>query len=122
MRLALYLDSLGMKENPKENPRGQLDLLLLAVLRSGPAHGYAIVAALRERSGGVCDFPEGTIYPALQKLEDEKLVASEWDERAPRKRRLYHLTRKGAAALAEKTEAWKRLARGVRAVLTWQES
>lgn len=107
--------------NARENPRGQLDLLLLAVLKSGPAHGYAIVSALRERSGGVCDFPEGTIYPALQKLEEAELVISEWDETGPRRRRSYRLSRKGLTALAEKTRAWKRLTRGVNAILVWQE-
>src|SRR5215475_11741288 len=101
----------------QENPRGQLDLLLLAVLRARRAHGYAIVSALAERSGGVCEFPEGTVYPALQKLEREGLVASEWEADGARKRRVYHLTRAGNAALAKKAEHWKRLARGVNAVL-----
>lgn len=105
----------------QENPRGQLDLLLLAVLRPSPAHGYAIVAALSERSHGVCEFPEGTVYPALQKLEREGFVASEWERDGARKRRVYRLTRAGGAALAKKTENWKRLARGVHAVLAWQE-
>ncbi len=105
----------------QETPRGQLDLLLLAVLRSRAGHGYAIVAALSDRSGGVCGFPEGTVYPALQKLEREGLVASEWEADGARKRRVYHLTRAGAAALAKKSEAWKRLARGVHALLAWQE-
>jgi DNA-binding PadR family transcriptional regulator len=104
-----------------ENPRGQLDLLLLAVLRGAPAHGYAIVSALSERSGGVCDFPEGTVYPALQKLEREGLVRSEWEHDGARKRRVYRLTRAGASALVKKTEGWKRLANGVQAVLAWQE-
>lgn len=104
-----------------ENPRGQLDLLLLAILSGGPAHGYAIVAALSERSGGVCEFPEGTVYPALQKLEREGLVSSEWERDGARKRRVYRLTRAGVAAYAKKSENWKRLARGVQAVLAWQE-
>jgi len=102
-----------------ENPRGQLDLLLLAVLKGGPAHGYAIVAALSERSGGVCDFPEGTIYPALQKLERERLVASDWERDGQRRRRVYRLTRAGFTALARKTETWKRMTHGVQAVLAW---
>jgi DNA-binding PadR family transcriptional regulator len=105
----------------QENPRGHLDLLLLAVLRGGAAHGYAIVASLSERSGGVCEFPEGTVYPALQKLERERLVASEWDRESARKRRIYRLTRAGFVALAKKTEGWKRMTRGVQALLAWQE-
>ena len=100
----------------QENPRGQLDLLLLAVLRARPAHGYAIVSALSERSGGACEFPEGTVYPALQKL-----VTSQWERDGARKRRVYAITRAGIAAFAKKTETWKRLARGVHAVLAWQE-
>ena len=105
----------------QENPRGQLDLLLLAVLRARPAHGYAIVSALSERSGGACEFPEGTVYPALQKLEREGLVTSQWERDGARKRRVYAITRAGIAAFAKKTETWKRLARGVHAVLAWQE-
>ena len=105
----------------QENPRGQLDLLLLAVLRVRPAHGYAIVAALSERSGGICDFPEGTVYPALQKLERGGFITSQWERDGARKRRIYHITRSGGTALAKKLESWKRLARGIHAVLAWQE-
>jgi PadR family transcriptional regulator PadR len=105
----------------QENPRGQLDLLLLAILRSGSAHGYAIGSALSERSGGVCEFPEGTVYPGLQKLEREGLVTSEWERGGARKRRVYRLTRTGSAALAKRAENWKRITRGVNAVLAWQE-
>ena len=54
----------------RERLKGNLDLLLLSVLSSGPAHGYAIISALRDRSGGTFDLPEGTIYPALHRLED----------------------------------------------------
>ncbi len=103
-----------------ENPRGHLDLLLLAVLKTGPAHGYAIVSSLSERSGGVCDFPEGTVYPALQKLERESLVASEWEHDGARKRRIYRLTRAGHAALAKKADSWRRTALGVQAILAWE--
>ncbi len=54
----------------RERIKGHLDLLLLSVLAAGPAHGYAIISALRERSEGTFDLPEGTIYPALHRLED----------------------------------------------------
>ncbi|MBS0384701.1 MAG: helix-turn-helix transcriptional regulator [Proteobacteria bacterium] len=105
----------------QENPRGQLDLLLLAVLRSRPMHGYAVVAVLAERSGGMCRFPEGTVYPALQALERKGLVASEWERVDGRRRRVYRLTRAGLAALVKKAENWKRLTRGIGTVLAWQE-
>ncbi len=61
----------------RERLKGNLDLLL-SVPSSGPAHGYAIISALRDRSGGTFDLPEGTIYPALHRLEDSGLLASTW--------------------------------------------
>ena len=98
--------------------RGHLDLLLLAALRhTGPVHGYALITALRERSDGAFDLPEGTVYPALHRLEREGCVASSWDTSAPRKRRVYTLTAAGAAALAEKRSHWVAFVRGVQAVL-----
>lgn len=58
---------------------GNLDLLLLAVLTEGEAHGYAVIARVRERSGGEFDLAEGTVYPALHKLEAEGLLRSRWE-------------------------------------------
>ena len=87
----------------RERIKGHLDLLLLSVLAAGPAHGYAIISALRERSEGTFDLPEGTIYPALHRLEDAELLSA----RGPpeRRRRVYVLTSAGATALAaEQTE------------------
>ena len=98
--------------------RGHLDLLLLATLRDdGPAHGYALIASLRERSLGAFDLPEGTVYPALQRLERDGLVASEWDTSASRRRRVYRLTPAGAATLAAKRRDWRVFAHGMHAVL-----
>src|SRR6476659_4613606 len=80
--------------------RGHLDIMLLATLRDdGPAHGYAIIASLRERSLGAFDLPEGTVYPALYRLERDGLVGSEWDASAASRRRVYSLTPAGARAL-----------------------
>ena len=98
--------------------RGHLDLLLLATLRrTGPAHGYALLTALRDGSGGVFDLPEGTVYPALHRLERDGSVASSWDSAAPRKRRIYTLTPAGEAALAAKRRHFDTFVAGVRAVL-----
>jgi PadR family transcriptional regulator len=98
--------------------RGHLDLLLLGTLRqTGPAHGYALIAGLRERSLGAFDLPEGTVYPALHRLERDGLVSSEWDTTAPRRRRVYQLTPAGAAALAAKHREWRTFARGVQAIV-----
>jgi PadR family transcriptional regulator PadR len=98
--------------------RGHLDLLLLSALRdAGPAHGYALITALRERSLGTFDLAEGTVYPALHRLERDGLVSSEWEEGAPRRRRVYRLTREGAAELDVKRGQWHVFARGMQALL-----
>jgi PadR family transcriptional regulator, regulatory protein PadR len=98
--------------------RGHLDLMLLATLRDvGPAHGYAIIVSLRERSLGAFDLPEGTVYPALHRLERDGLINSEWDLRASRRRRVYQLTTAGAKALAAKRRDWREFARGMQVIL-----
>jgi PadR family transcriptional regulator, regulatory protein PadR len=103
----------------RERLKGNLDLLLLSVLSAGPAHGYAIISALRDRSEGTFDLPEGTIYPALHRLEDSGLLASSWAQAEGRRRRVYGLTDKGVAALAAEQGEWRKFASGVQAVLGW---
>jgi PadR family transcriptional regulator, regulatory protein PadR len=103
----------------RERLKGNLDLLLLSILSAGPAHGYAIIAALSERSEGTFDLPEGTIYPALHRLEDSGLLTSSWAEGEGRRRRVYGLTSKGVAALAAEQAEWGKFASGVQAVLGW---
>ena len=97
--------------------KGHLDLLLLGVLRQGPQHGYAVITALREGSAGDFDLPEGTVYPALHKLEGAGLVSSDSSTADGRKRRVYQLTPAGHAALAERRSEWRRFVRGVEAVM-----
>ena len=97
--------------------KGHLDLLLLAVLEGGPAHGYRIIETLRSRSGGTFDLPEGTIYPALHRLEEDGLLASEWFEDHGRRKRIYHLTSSGKQALVTRQEEWRRFARAVDATV-----
>jgi PadR family transcriptional regulator PadR len=103
-----------------ERLKGNLDLLLLSVLASGPAHGYAVMTAVRERSEGIFDLPEGTIYPALHRLEKGGLLASDWTDAGGRQRRIYALTDEGVAALAAEHSQWRRFAAGVQAVVGWQ--
>ena len=97
--------------------KGHLDMLLLAALAAGAAHGYAIITALRERSGGTFDLPEGTIYPALHRLEQSSLLQSSWTVVGGRRRRVYELTKRGRAVLAEQREAWWAFSGAVKAVL-----
>jgi PadR family transcriptional regulator, regulatory protein PadR len=103
----------------RERLKGNLDLLLLSVLSAGPAHGYAIISALRDRSEGTFDLPEGTIYPALHRLEDAGLLASSWAQAEGRRRRVYGLTDQGVAALAAEQTQWRKFAGGMQAVLGW---
>ena len=94
--------------------RGHLDLLLLEILaRTGEAHGYALISALKEGSEGRFDLPEGTVYPALHRLERSGLVSSSWSADAPRRRRVYRLTGAGEAALAAERREWLSFARAV---------
>lgn len=97
--------------------KGHLDLLILAAVRNEPRHGYAVIEALRLRSGGVFALAEGTIYPALHRLERSELLASRWSEHEGRRRRVYRLTRKGKRALADQTEQWSMFSRAVTAVV-----
>lgn len=100
-----------------ETLKGHLDMLLLAALAAGAAHGYAIITALREHSGGAFDLPEGTIYPALHRLEWSGLLRSSWTAVGGRRRRVYELTKRGHAVLAEQRETWWAFSGAVTAVL-----
>jgi PadR family transcriptional regulator, regulatory protein PadR len=97
--------------------KGHLDMLLLAVLSAGPAHGYAIIEALRQHSGGAFDLPEGTVYPALHRLERDGLLASAWSDETGRRRRVYELTEKGRRTFAERQALWSQFERAIDAVL-----
>ena len=98
--------------------KGHLDGLILATLQAGPAHGYAIAQTLRARSDGAFDLPEGTLYPALHRLERAGMIASEWSTQAGRRRRTYQLTRSGEKGLGERRSEWRLFATAVEAVLT----
>ena len=97
--------------------RDHLDALLLAILAWGPAHGYAAIDELRRRSGDAFDLPEGTVYPALHRLERAGLLASRWTSADGRRRRVYRLTRKGRGALARERREWAGFAEAIEAVL-----
>ena len=97
--------------------KGHLDLLLLAVLSEGPAHGYAVIESLRQRSEGLFDLPEGTIYPALHRLENQGLLRSRWSEDSLRRKRIYQLTPQGQAALSKRQDDWKKFSEAVNATV-----
>jgi transcriptional regulator len=102
---------------PTDTLNGQLDPLILATLADEPAHGYAILQHLKLRSEGMFDLAEGTIYPALHRLERGGLLISSWTVENGRRRRIYTLTRTGRSALGEKRRDWRQFAHAVEAVL-----
>jgi PadR family transcriptional regulator, regulatory protein PadR len=97
--------------------KGHLELLVLAVLSTGPTHGYAVINQLRDRSGGELDLPEGSVYPALHRLEDQGALAAEWRVVEGRRRKVYRLTPEGVATLADQRRDWRALARAIEAAL-----
>jgi DNA-binding PadR family transcriptional regulator len=97
--------------------RGHLDAMLLAVLESGPRHGYAVIEALQARSGGAVQLPTGTVYPALHRLERAGLVTSDWSTVGGRQRRTYALTAAGRRRLAAERTAWQEFTAAVEGLL-----
>lgn len=100
-----------------ETLKGHLDLLLLTVVADGPRHGYSVIEELRRRTGAVLDLPEGTVYPALHRLEVAGLLRSRWDDASGRRRRVYSLTARGKAASESKRVEWEAFAKAVDGVL-----
>jgi len=98
--------------------KGHVDFLLLATLRDGPLHGYAVVEKLRGASDGAFDLAEGTVYPALYRLEASGLLSSKWTTAGGRRRRVYQLTKRGRTELARERKEWKAFTHAVEAVVT----
>lgn len=106
---------LGMEA---EMLKGHLDAIVLAALEAGPAHGYAIIETIKKKSGTTFDLPEGTVYPALHRLEQAGLLSSHWmTPESGRRRRIYSLTKAGSKALVERRKAWGRFSQAVDTML-----
>jgi PadR family transcriptional regulator len=99
------------------NFKGTLPTLILEAVEQEPSHGYRIAQRIKERSKGVLDFKEGTLYPALHKLENEGLVASSEEIEKGRPRRYYRITRAGRTVLAKDRAEWRKLSRAVTMIL-----
>ena len=97
--------------------RGHLELLLLAGLSSADQHGYALIEWLRTQSNGALDLGEGSVYPALRRLESAGYVTSAWRSDSGRRKRVYRLTKHGQARLRSEREGWNDLVRTVGLVL-----
>lgn len=107
-----------MTQHKSELLRGTLDLLILKVLASGAAHGYAITGRIRERSEGALSIEEGTLYPALHRLERKRLLASEWGvSEANRRAKFYRLSSAGRRELTRRETTWNEVATAIGRVL-----
>lgn len=103
-------------------PQGTLDLLILKVVALGPVHGYAIAQRLQQVSRDVVQVPQGSLYPALHRLEYRGLVTADWKQtETGREARFYRLTRKGRGQLESETASWERLAEAVKLILKMSE-
>src|SRR5260221_433499 len=100
------------------NLQGTIDLLILKTLAGGPNHGFGITLHIQEVSGGLLKVEEGSLYPALHRLDRGKLVDAEWKvSETARRPRYYKLPAKGRKALAAQTKTWDTLRKGVTKVL-----
>src|SRR4030095_3546126 len=93
-------------------PQGTLDLLIMKVVALGPVHGYAIARRLQQVSRDVVQVPQGSLYPALHRLEYKGLLAADWKStETGREAKIYRLTKKGRKQLEQETASWERLMR-----------
>jgi PadR family transcriptional regulator, regulatory protein PadR len=98
--------------------QGTLDLLILKTLTAGPLHGYAIAQRIQQRSDDVLVVQEGSLYPALYRIEEKGWITSEWGKSENNRRaKFYSLTRAGRKQLEEETALWGRVCRAIALVL-----
>jgi PadR family transcriptional regulator, regulatory protein PadR len=104
----------------RENPQAALELLILKTLVAGPNHGFGIALHIEETSSGLLNVEEGSLYPALHRLDKAGFIDAEWTVTPNgRRARMYRLTRPGRKRLKEIEESWATLTEGVRRVLRW---
>jgi transcriptional regulator len=98
--------------------KGHLDMIVLAALSAGPAHGYAVIEEITRRSGDAFNLPEGTVYPVLHRLEAAGLLSSRWQTaESGRRRRVYALTKRGSRALADQRALWQKFSGAIGGLL-----
>jgi PadR family transcriptional regulator PadR len=111
-----------VKTSKSDLPQGTLDLLILKVAAYGPVHGYAIAQRLQQVSQDVVQVPQGSLYPALHRLENRGLLVADWKEtETGREAKFYRLTRKGRAQLETEAASWQRLTEAVALILKMRE-
>ena len=111
-----------MTQPKSDLPQGTLDLLILKVVTLGPIHGYAIAQRIQQISRDVLQVQQGSLYPALHRLENRGLLAAEWkDTETGREAKFYRLTRSGRAQLEAGSASWRRLSEAVGQILGMTE-
>ena len=104
--------------DPTELLQGTLDLLILKAVSLGPLHGYGVLLRIQQISGNRLNIQQGSLYPALYRLEHQGLIASEWGESEnKRKAKYYKLTAAGRRRFKEEVAYWQQLSEGIRAAL-----
>jgi transcriptional regulator len=108
---------------PKSDlPQGTLDLLILTVVANRPLHGYAIAQRLQQISRDVIQVGQGSLYPALHRLENRGLLSTKWREsETGRDAKYYTITKRGTAEFERERASWRRLARAVAVILRTAE-
>jgi PadR family transcriptional regulator PadR len=97
---------------------GTLDMLILKAVSLTPLHGYGVLLRIRQISGDALEVPQGSLYPALYRLEQQQLIAAEWGQSDNnRKAKFYTLTPAGHQRLRQETDEWKRLASAIATAL-----
>ena len=110
-----------MGDHRLDLPQGTLDLLILRALAAGPLHGWAISGRLHQVSKETLQVPQGSLYPALHRLERQGWIAPEWGASDNNRRaKYYQLTRAGRRQLAAETASWERLSKAVGLVLAME--
>jgi PadR family transcriptional regulator len=109
----------SLTNSPKSDlPQGTLDLLILRVVALGPIHGYAIAQRIQQISRDVLQVQQGSLYPALHRLENRGLLDADWKaSETGRDAKFYRLTSKGRTQLKSETENWERLSEAIRLIL-----
>ena len=103
---------------PTDLVQGTLDLLILKVLANGPVHGWAIAQRIKQMSNEVLQFSQGSLYPALHKLEQQGWIEAEWGESENNRRaKYYSLTRAGRKMMAREAAQWERLSAAIALVV-----
>jgi PadR family transcriptional regulator PadR len=102
----------------RELLKGNTDSLLLSLINHQPIYGYQIIKELKKRSNGYFQFKEGTLYPALHRLEKDKLIRGKWQSLPNgQQRRYYYITQKGQQALAKRQATWQDFSAAVKAII-----